>query len=1062
LTSDRRRSSANWLWIGLEEQHPKQTAQTGWLFSIFGRSSGLFDNRPSLTPEEQPLPPRLPNVDLTEPTRKEYEQEDEGQQTREGRGTELLPAHENPSGLLQSEVERGTATANVHTCLVCQEQFASSHKLLLHELYSDGCRIQQPAYKEVYGCRHCHLRFFSLTAARHHFNISPICSKSKYLRRSRVPLDADVIPSLSQRINDTVRAAEKRYRFSTIALLEAAITIDAMTSPKISAVMGGTIEHLIRAKAKGRLYKEAQLNIQNAADEQGIKAQPRRKMDSPVVTRKTPIVPTPQSKGSSKTLTDNGKSLIRKESALREQAPWEDIVPVGADHKQQKHILTHSTPEIRRSSASHNGERIPSVVSNSEQRDQRSSQPNITVKVATDSAPPSNLNIAIASQLQQLLEQVKLLTETLLAQSHSVEAVPSKSVNSEAVQQRTADYPQVVLGAHSTDYSHVSTVTNSVQTPVVSSGALSDKLAVSESDSETRRSMRKQTKRESPEVVESQSHQSRDQSPNSSLPDSERTKKSGHRRKLDQSYFRYWEIDTHGPKSYVHARSSQQEPSQRDSLFLKAPNASRMEDPLRDRSELDDPASGEGWPESSRKQTSKATARVNTNENVPLELLAATESRSDNQRLTRQIHTQASLMKSSVHRKVDSSVINATDSNQSREHAARPATPSIPVTPPSSEMSEQSLLDELFPETSSYIQPHYPGRDPYPKLDLPSSVPVVRRNPYDKPMSKQEQMTQSFQRSHENITVLQLLHCSTELEEADFRLLIPKGKHIEGWMQDGGFIKVIPGRDPLNLERLPFYYVLFKSAASALAYQKNASRLHKLSQLHQQSSIMSPIPPPKGFLEEGEDINLATSSYLLKPLGLALSLIHVMQPYNNSLRTLIKEGGYKPIVPSTGTNDKPIYKVLMHIEGYEPSPMDLYQLLAQEGWIVRGIQWPFHNEQAGIHRLRDITDLKAKLLPVSSASPRAANVDRHRSTEVDTSLSYLRAPSEDGENAREINQMLMNRVYNRWVIDFEDEEAARRFARLWNRKVLPVSRSAKHVTWRDTEEVRMCNTEFLW
>src|SRR6185312_5605542 len=107
------------------------------------------------------------------------------------------------------------------------------------------------------------------------------------------------------------------------------------------------------------------------------------------------------------------------------------------------------------------------------------------------------------------------------------------------------------------------------------------------------------------------------------------------------------------------------------------------------------------------------------------------------------------------------------------------------------------------------------------KLDLPASKQFIRREPVDRRKSLKEQVTESFLNSGEKITVLQLEHCSTELTEIDFRRLIPKGKHIESWNRDGEFYKIIPGRDPLSLERLPFYYLLFKTPESAYAYQNN-------------------------------------------------------------------------------------------------------------------------------------------------------------------------------------------------------------------------------------------------
>jgi hypothetical protein len=391
-------------------------------------------------------------------------------------------------------------------------------------------------------------------------------------------------------------------------------------------------------------------------------------------------------------------------------------------------------------------------------------------------------------------------------------------------------------------------------------------------------------------------------------------------------------------------------------------------------------------------------------------------------------------------------------------------------------MGEQSLLDELFPEANNYVQPYYGSRNPYPKLNLPSSTPVVRTYALKKKLSSREKYIQAFQKSAEKLTALQLLHCSTELTEADFRRLVPKGRHIEGWARDRDFAQVIPGRDPLSLERLPFYYLIFKSPEAALSYQSNAYRLHMLSKLHGPSNSISAIPPPPGLLENGEDINAALSSYLLTPTGQNLQLNMLVQPYNPALARLIEDGGYAPIVPSITHADKPIHKVLFYIEGYEPSPYDLYQIFMQDA-TYRGLAWPFLHEHQSIHRLRDIVDLKAYFGAVSTANPSASSTTRRKLADMKDHDPYAGILAQDGgsggdddneddeaqgHDAKVIKQVVMNRVYNRWVVEFNEEAGARRFARLWHRKVLPMQHSVLHRTWRDTEEVRMCNAEYLW
>ncbi|KAF1948048.1 hypothetical protein EJ02DRAFT_449520 [Clathrospora elynae] len=455
------------------------------------------------------------------------------------------------------------------------------------------------------------------------------------------------------------------------------------------------------------------------------------------------------------------------------------------------------------------------------------------------------------------------------------------------------------------------------------------------------------------------------------------------------------------------------------------------------------------------------------------------EKKNDGQRLTRQIHTQSRLMKSSDHSKIISSADQETIKAE-KPAKARSNTPLKPVlntkyptakgslkaTSLNDEISEQSLLEELFPEAVSPPQPRYSEkRDQYPKLDLPDSTPIIRRELVDRPQTLKQKVVESIQNKGEQITVLQLVHCSTGLTEVDFRRLIPKGKHIEAWRREGEFFKIIPGRDPLSLERMPFYYILFKDAESALAYQKNASRIHKLSALHQPANIFSAIPPPRGFLEDGEDITAITSSYNLVPTHHQLSLNVLMQPYNPALRALIERGGYQPIMPNVDEKGQRIWKVLMHIEGYEPTPSDLFKIFSRDAY-VHGIPLPLRNESySAIHRLRDIINLEITVKSISSANPRAYGSFQHQVPSepvyADPAVHALLAGAEDS-SAKEMNQLVMNRLYNRWVVEFEDEDSARRWAVGWHRKVLPELSGGGKGAWKDGEEQRVCNTEVLW
>ncbi|RMZ71724.1 hypothetical protein GMOD_00006868 [Pyrenophora seminiperda CCB06] len=387
------------------------------------------------------------------------------------------------------------------------------------------------------------------------------------------------------------------------------------------------------------------------------------------------------------------------------------------------------------------------------------------------------------------------------------------------------------------------------------------------------------------------------------------------------------------------------------------------------------------------------------------------------------------------------------------------------------ELTEQSLLDELFPEANTTPPPAYKEERDHPKVEPPTAR-IIHTPSVDRAPTFKEKVIESFQKQGEQVAVLQLTNCSTQLTETDFRRVIPKGKHIEGWRRDGDFYKVIPGRDPLSLERLPFYYLLFKTAEAALAYQKNVSRLHKLSALHQPASIFSAIPPPMGFLEEGEDIKTAISSYNLLPTHHPLSLNMLMQPYNPALRALIERGGYQPIASSVDRGGRPIWRVLMHIEGYEPRPSDLFKIFSHDAY-THGMTLPLRNEsQSSIHRVRDMINLRMSSKLVSSARPRAYGTFDHSKLPLaepthemmtfdDPAIQNLMAGADEDGSAQQMNQLVMNRVYNRWVIDFEDEDSARRWCAIWHRKVLP-DLSDRKGGWKDTEEERVCNTEVLW
>jgi hypothetical protein len=151
----------------------------------------------------------------------------------------------------------------------------------------------------------------------------------------------------------------------------------------------------------------------------------------------------------------------------------------------------------------------------------------------------------------------------------------------------------------------------------------------------------------------------------------------------------------------------------------------------------------------------------------------------------------------------------------------------------------------------------------------------------------------------------------------------------------------------------------------------------------------------------------------------------------------------------------------MHIEGYEPTPMDLFKILRTDAYL-RGASLSLRNESdSSIHRLRDLINLKTRTLPITSTRPRQSNSSDLKVEFEDPTIGYLLQGSGtiEVDDAKGINQEVMSRAYNRWILDFDDEDEARRFAVSWHRRdLLKISEKG----WKDHQQQRTCNCELLW
>ncbi|KAI9873839.1 MAG: hypothetical protein M1830_010545 [Pleopsidium flavum] len=356
-----------------------------------------------------------------------------------------------------------------------------------------------------------------------------------------------------------------------------------------------------------------------------------------------------------------------------------------------------------------------------------------------------------------------------------------------------------------------------------------------------------------------------------------------------------------------------------------------------------------------------------------------------------------------------------------------------------------SLLEELFPETSKPPSPtstppsrnrHSPD-DPIPPLPLSpdlsdtTSFPLPQPSQHGIPRRRSGRIGNSAEAlQRKETTILILRNASRALDESDFKRIVPRGKHIEGWVGRGDFVKVIPIRDPVTMHAVGHYMLLFPSPASAHAYQEHLVHLHRTARTHTPRSVQSPIAPPPGYLVEGEDVYQLLQEYALVPASQRLSLKVLVPPYSTMVRSVVEKGGYGPVVDGEGEGRD---KVLFWVDGFRPSMFLLREVIARDG-RDRGLGWELGG--GGITKL-----VEAPVAAAAAAAASGADVEGGGEDEG------------EGESSRQTR-----RVAGRWVIRFKDEAEARRFVRSWHRRPFPLHRDSAVYG----EPPPLANAEFLW
>lgn len=343
----------------------------------------------------------------------------------------------------------------------------------------------------------------------------------------------------------------------------------------------------------------------------------------------------------------------------------------------------------------------------------------------------------------------------------------------------------------------------------------------------------------------------------------------------------------------------------------------------------------------------------------------------------------------------------------------RPA-PAIPPTP-------RDLFEELFPEEvqRSTITKEKPSPRPKVLEDFNWNIEPSERlasHPSPDLLDTNAEERAALARRHASILVLG--NASKSLALSDFLRLSPRGQHIEGWTS--GLLQVIPGRDPRTLLPTGVYYILFSSITAARTYHDRVTRLHYLSRTYTPTGPLSSIAPPPGYLKDGEDIHKLMSEFtLIPPSQRSVHLKLLSRPSSQNIEKLIANGGHSALIRRQA---KCPNLVLINIsDGSDYGFVSEYEV---RRWLVsdgkaRGLAWGL------IDGMDEIVRLDGRLEEDEEDDERDAVIEGRQ------------------------------KIPNRFVLSFKEDQEARRFVREWHKRGVSFGR-------RTGQDAMVIDAELLW
>lgn len=394
------------------------------------------------------------------------------------------------------------------------------------------------------------------------------------------------------------------------------------------------------------------------------------------------------------------------------------------------------------------------------------------------------------------------------------------------------------------------------------------------------------------------------------------------------------------------------------------------------------------------------------------------------------------------------------------------------------------LLEELFPEEALRHKDQQRREREVPRLQL--DVPDIltphltatreqSRTQPDLPLDKAavwwntkvyERQYAQMEKQGPGVSVLVLRNASKNLTEEDFRRVIPQGRHIEGWaLERGDILKVIPGRDTSTLERQNFYFILFSAPVSAFAYQTHVTRLHKLAQSQTPTSLLSPVPPPPGYLVGGEDIDNMIQSYSLVPLSQAITIRQLSPPLTPSVYQIVNHKGYPNLL--LRPKRSPV-EVMLRLEGPQLAISHIRSALSKTA-RDRGMPWTGKDNSE-----MKISKWEIRGTNISPMSNREFKVLKERRSEA-TEKSATSPPGEqeyedkyedtyedDQEDGDEDGDVEVHRKRRQpapgYIIGFDTESEAQTFVAYWHRRAMGLA----DFYYENGDVAPLVNAEILW